>query len=370
MTSPAVLALLALLGSLPKDINANPEGTQAKLLAVRAELEALDETKGALLSHLDVLARNIEDAQRARDALTHREARLAEQERAATEERDAARAAGKELETMLGSELRRLDRLLRARDRTPWVNPAAFVAETRRERSLATVARHTLRQLDEAESLARAHAFWAARAGRLLRSAQQVAAALQGAKLREQGQADRLSQTLVLVHGEAERRKRLISDLQANDAELRAMVEGLDGGAFETSFLARRGKLPFPTKGYIEVGFGRVENPFFKTETLQQGIDIRAGLGTPVRAVAPGSVAFSGWLKGYGNMVILDHGSGYHSLYAHLRNTAVAKGATVAEDEAIGEVGDSSSLKGAYLYFEIRRGSVAFDPRPWLRGEP
>jgi septal ring factor EnvC (AmiA/AmiB activator) len=117
------------------------------------------------------------------------------------------------------------------------------------------------------------------------------------------------------------------------------------------------------------VGFGKVVNPRFNTVTVQKGLDLRAAAGTQVVSVGEGAVAFAGWLKGYGNLVIVDHGSGYHSLYAHLGELSVEVGNEVQEGEALGSVGDTGSLKGAYLYFEIRKQGQAVDPLPWLKAE-
>jgi septal ring factor EnvC (AmiA/AmiB activator) len=78
-------------------------------------------------------------------------------------------------------------------------------------------------------------------------------------------------------------------------------------------------------------------------------------------------VAYSGWLKGYGNLLILDHGSGYHSLMAHLSRTLVQVGQQVEAGQPVAQVGDTGSLKGSYLYFEIRYRGQAIDPVPWLQ---
>jgi septal ring factor EnvC (AmiA/AmiB activator) len=82
--------------------------------------------------------------------------------------------------------------------------------------------------------------------------------------------------------------------------------------------------------------------------------------------VAPGRVVHAGWFKGYGNLVIVDHGEGYHTLVAHLASMQTAMGEEVDAGDALGTVGDSGSLKGAYLYFEIREKGRPVDPRPWL----
>jgi murein hydrolase activator len=131
-------------------------------------------------------------------------------------------------------------------------------------------------------------------------------------------------------------------------------------------FAARRGKLPRPADGPITVGFGRVVDPRFNTVTVQNGLDIAARAGASVRAVAPGRVAHAGWFKGYGNLVILDHGDGYHTLVAHLGSMRAAMGVAVEAGAVLGTVGDSGSLKGAYLYFEVREKGRPVDPRPWL----
>jgi septal ring factor EnvC (AmiA/AmiB activator) len=115
------------------------------------------------------------------------------------------------------------------------------------------------------------------------------------------------------------------------------------------------------------VGFGRVTDPRFKTVTLQNGVDIAAPAGAPVRAVAAGRVVHAGWFKGYGNLIIVDHGEGFHSLVAHLASMQTAMGEEVAAGAVLGTVGDSGSLKGPYLYFEVRERGRPVDPRVWLK---
>jgi septal ring factor EnvC (AmiA/AmiB activator) len=129
---------------------------------------------------------------------------------------------------------------------------------------------------------------------------------------------------------------------------------------------SRRGRLPFPTKGFVEVGFGKVLNPRFNTVTFQNGIDVRAPEGTEVVSVAPGTVVHAGPFKGYGTLVIIDHGGGYHTLYAHLSVATRSLDEAVDEGDLIGLVGDTGSLKGAYLYFEIRDRGKPVNPKGWF----
>jgi septal ring factor EnvC (AmiA/AmiB activator) len=134
------------------------------------------------------------------------------------------------------------------------------------------------------------------------------------------------------------------------------------------SLKSQRGKLPFPVDaGSIEAHFGRAVDPRFGTVTLQRGIDVRCPEGTGVHAIAAGTVAHAGWFRGYGNLLIVDHGHGYFSLMAHLATLARAKDDVVRAGEVVGTVGDTGSLKGAYLYFELRDGQTALDPERWLK---
>jgi septal ring factor EnvC (AmiA/AmiB activator) len=160
---------------------------------------------------------------------------------------------------------------------------------------------------------------------------------------------------------EASAQARKLAEFVATLPPPRAGLSGPGG------FVARRGRLPLPADGPIAVGFGRVVNPKFNTVTVQNGIDVEAPAGVPVRAVAPGRVVHAGWFKGYGNLVIVDHGEGYHTLVAHLASMRTAMGEVVEAGDVLGTVGDSGSLKGAYLYFEIRERGRPVDPRPWLR---
>lgn len=138
------------------------------------------------------------------------------------------------------------------------------------------------------------------------------------------------------------------------------------GGGKGSGFAGRKGRLPTPADGPVSVGFGKVVNPKFNTVTVQNGLDLSAPAGAPVHAVAPGRVVHAGWFKGYGNLVIVDHGDGWHSLVAHLASMRTAQGEDVEAGTVVGTVGDSGSLKGPYLYFELRKGGKPVDPAPWL----
>jgi septal ring factor EnvC (AmiA/AmiB activator) len=143
----------------------------------------------------------------------------------------------------------------------------------------------------------------------------------------------------------------------------------LVGGILDgPSFASQKGRLPYPVRVPIARDFGRVVDSEFKTETFRKGADFDASVGTPVRAVAAGRVRYAGRFRGYGNTVILEHGDEYFTVSAHLSRIDVKLGASVEARAGIGEVGDSGSLSGAHLYFEVRRGAEPLDPERWLDG--
>ncbi len=127
-----------------------------------------------------------------------------------------------------------------------------------------------------------------------------------------------------------------------------------------------RGQLPRPAPGTIEVPFGKVVNPRFKTVTVHNGVELGAPAGGEVRAVAPGRVVHAGWFKGYGNLVIVDHGEGFHTLVGHLASMTTAMGEEVGLGTLLGTVGDTGSLRGPSLYFEVREHGRPVDPHAWL----
>ena len=131
-------------------------------------------------------------------------------------------------------------------------------------------------------------------------------------------------------------------------------------------FASLRERLAPPVEAPIAASFGRVVDAEFKTETFRSGVEFDAPLGAAVEAVAAGQVRFTGWFRGYGKLVILDHGDEYFSVSGHLADIRVEVGDEVESRGVIGTVGDTGSLSGPRLYFEIRHGREPQDPRKWL----
>jgi septal ring factor EnvC (AmiA/AmiB activator) len=133
---------------------------------------------------------------------------------------------------------------------------------------------------------------------------------------------------------------------------------------------AMKGLLPPPVVGRIIHLYGPYKLPRANVTAFRSGIDIAAERGEPVRSVHGGRVLYCQWFKGYGNLVIIDHGEHYYSVYGHLEEIFTAEGRTVAPGDVIATVGDSASLEGGALYFELRHHGKALDPSEWLARSP
>ncbi len=176
---------------------------------------------------------------------------------------------------------------------------------------------------------------------------------------------------LAQVRNVKDRNTRLLRELETSSARLIQLIEALQRQAStgDSAFPLLKGGLKPPVSGKIIVDFGRNHNDRFNTYTLSRGITIQSAEGTPVMSVYRGKVLFADWFRGYGRIIILDHGGGYYTLYGHLSALHVEVGREIEADEVIGLAGDSGSLEGPALYFEIRYHGKPVDPKPWLAGK-
>jgi murein DD-endopeptidase MepM/ murein hydrolase activator NlpD len=123
----------------------------------------------------------------------------------------------------------------------------------------------------------------------------------------------------------------------------------------------------WPLRGRISSPFGTRVHPTFRTKSFHSGMDIAAPQGTPVKAAAPGEVLFEGWMRGYGRVVIIDHGRDYSTVYAHMSSAQVREGAIVKAGSVVGTVGNTGVTTGYHLHFEVRVGSAAKNPLDYLK---
>lgn len=126
------------------------------------------------------------------------------------------------------------------------------------------------------------------------------------------------------------------------------------------------GVLSWPVAGNVSSPFGYRIHPIFGTRKLHTGIDISAGAGTPIKAAGSGTVLIAGGYGGYGNAVVIDHGGGLATLYAHQSSLAVSNGQKVDKGQVIGYVGCSGFCTGPHLHFETRESGVPVDPMKYL----
>ncbi len=132
-------------------------------------------------------------------------------------------------------------------------------------------------------------------------------------------------------------------------------------------FKELKGKLPWPIEGKVISRFGTYQNPNLKTVTENTGIDIHGSEGTEVKSIYDGIVTTVTYIRGYGNTVILDHGDGFYSVYTHVTDVEVEENSYVNARDIIAHVGDSGSLEGTKLHFEIWGNKDKLNPELWLQ---
>jgi septal ring factor EnvC (AmiA/AmiB activator) len=162
-----------------------------------------------------------------------------------------------------------------------------------------------------------------------------------------------------------------LAELEEKARRLERLIDVLSrqqsGKAPPADIRSVQGALSWPVAGKVLEAFGRQRDPKFDTVTFNNGWRIAADPGTEVHAVFSGTVLFSQWFKGYGNLIIVDHGNRVVSLYGNLKSPSVAPGDRVGAGQTIARVGESEEAQLGYLYFEIRQENRPEDPQKWLR---
>jgi len=132
-------------------------------------------------------------------------------------------------------------------------------------------------------------------------------------------------------------------------------------------FSMARGRLNWPNNGKIVSRYGRQKHPKFDTIINKKGIEISPGKGAVVRNIFDGTVVYADWFRGYGMMIMIDHGENYYSLYAHLEKLMVGIGDRIKTRRVIGQIGGTGLSQGSKLYFEIRHQGKPINPTSWLK---
>jgi len=192
-------------------------------------------------------------------------------------------------------------------------------------------------------------------------------------------EAEKKKVLLASLRREKTTRLRALKEMEAAAQRLEKMMEEISrramnkpreapsarypGGGLD----ALRGKLEWPVRGQVSAPFGKYQHPEFGAEIARKGIDIDAPIGEEIKAVEKGTVVYADRFSGYGKMMIIDHGERYYTIYGHLSEILKKTGDEVRRGEVVGRAGDSDSLAGAKLYFEMRKDGRSLDPVPWFR---
>jgi len=177
-----------------------------------------------------------------------------------------------------------------------------------------------------------------------------------------QANASRLQSMLNRLEAQSRRKAAEKHDPSAKRKQLPELPPVPDRG-----FASQKGRMRMPVKGEVIETFGKHKHPEFNSYTFSKGIVISAAAGSDIRTIYEGTVIFADYFKGYGNMIIIDHGGGYFSLYAYASRLNRKVGSDVAKGDVVAAVGDVDSAKGPALYFEIRHQGKPVDPAGWVR---
>jgi septal ring factor EnvC (AmiA/AmiB activator) len=374
-------------GAAAQDPAVDPERAQAeqdaktRLQAVREQMRALDAERSGTRSEIDILTaalRNDEltvnelargvrllehDLDRRREELATLQARRAELERTLTSQRRAMAALLRSAYAVgRHDQLRMLFAPERATDVARLLAYHRYLERDRTRRIEAVT--HDLNAL-----------------ATLTREVADASAALEAQRIELSAQSQRLdaargerAKTLASLNAKLGDQTTRLRALGKDEQALLDLLERLRDAigdvpmrlAGSEALSSLRGRVPWPVRGAVVTAFGAraVDG------RVADGWRIAADAGSAVRAVAHGRVAYADWLKGYGLLIIVDHGDGYMSLYAHNDTLSKDVGDWVEAGEALGTVGSSGGNAEAGLYFELRKDGVPLDPVRWLTRAP
>jgi murein DD-endopeptidase MepM/ murein hydrolase activator NlpD len=382
------LALVFAAPAAGDEIEDQKAVVDARIAALQAEIDAARQQEGVLTSQLSAVVSELRAAQSAVDeaqgSLDLLEAELAsEQERLET------------LTTLLEQQTRRLERLqaeyeravgiLEARVRAIYieespdllsflVSASSFDDLIDNYEFLSQIGlqdRRVARQVETAKNRAAEERRATANTRRLTAATVSVISArTEEARTVRDRLADgrdtlasaRLLKQSALANARETREEYLeeVEALAAQSASLAAAIQNAQATAGSTGTGVSDSGFIWPVNGAVVSGFG------MRWGRLHEGIDITAQTGTPIWAAAAGTVIHAGWLGGYGNLVVVDHGNGLATAYAHASAILVAVGQEVAQGETVALIGSTGNSSGPHLHFEVRVNGIAVDPLLYL----
>jgi len=187
-----------------------------------------------------------------------------------------------------------------------------------------------------------------------------------------QTERERKDELLASIKSRRSSYEKMIGELEESSKRLLEMIEKLEEKELPSSIIGKgfrglKGRLPWPITGEVLIPYGKQKDPTFNIQTFRKGIEIKAKTGDPVHAVSGGRVVYADWFKGYGLLLIINHGDGYHTLYAHLSEIFHKTGDIIKRGQAVGKIGESGILNEPSLYFEVRHKGKPLDPLEWLK---
>jgi len=342
-----------------------------KILAARKEALAAEKKEEGVLSELSRLEQRIEEADETVGSCEKEIERNMESLSECEEELEQLDRELKRIRGSLSRAVRALYRVKRVTTAEVFLGSAPLSAHVRRRAYLGSVAE----ELAGLSSQAKEKSSRALERGEELRriTEKQRALKVQAEENKEALESSRAKREALLerIRSEVATQRDALMELEeAENALQRFMgdLEDISGSEGDQAipFAAKKGSLPWPVMGKVLKRFGKTVDPALHTTLLHKGLDIGASKGETVRCVHDGKVLFADWFRGYGKLVIVDHGGGYCTLYAHNDEVRVETGSPVSASQPIAEVGDTGSLGGAKLYFEVRKDNLPVDPLEWL----
>lgn len=375
----ASIMLLALASLVPELARADDEiKRQSELKQLRARVAELDRALAEDRRNQDRLRNDIESAEKDLAAATRQareaEAALTAQRSKLKAAQQATAAALEQVEsrrTDLAQALRasymagspgRLQLMFRLEDRAALdrldVDTAAIA------QALETKLSELQRRIEELGLAEQQLALEQAELEQREAASRKALAALKQGQQKRRGALDEVAKR-------GQDREAELKQARADQARVEQLLESLrralkdSPNKFErgTPFKNLRGRLPWPLRGPLLARFGSTKG---EGPLTWSGWWIQSASGTPVRAVADGRAVYVGWVQRYGLVVILDHPGPYLSLYGHLENSTIEVGEVVTAGDSIGRAGNSGGHERSGVYFEIRQGTNAVDPKPWL----
>jgi septal ring factor EnvC (AmiA/AmiB activator) len=174
---------------------------------------------------------------------------------------------------------------------------------------------------------------------------------------------------LASVRQEKSSYEKMLRELKESSKRLLEIIKESEKGDtfFAKGGTGLKGKLPWPAEGRVAIPYGSQKDPNFNTPVFRSGIFIQTAGDLYAKAVCTGKVVFAEWFKGYGQLMIVNHGNGYHTLYGSLSEIFSKVGDIINSGQIIGRVGNSGILNSPGLYFELRYKGKPLDPMQWLK---